>query len=119
MQKRYIERAPGCHEPPPVPFQHRKGNRKSAPKPGTAEEARHQAQQAKALARVGPPSTLHPSKQSGSLLVNTAPVSVWAAVYLNCITSGLTLDFSLPRSREANLVYDAKRCGTDIPLDQM
>ncbi|DBB01687.1 TPA: hypothetical protein ACH3X1_000319 [Trebouxia sp. C0004] len=51
VQKRYIERAPGCHEPPPVPFQHRKGNRKSAPKPGTAEEARHQAQQAKALAR--------------------------------------------------------------------
>jgi len=59
VQKRYIERAPGCHEPPPVPFQHRKGNRKSAPKPGTAEEARHQAQQAKALARVGPPPTLH------------------------------------------------------------
>lgn len=52
VQKRYVERAPGCHEPPPIPFQHRKGaNRKSAPKPGTAEEARQQAQQAKTLAR--------------------------------------------------------------------
>ena len=52
MQKRYIERAPGCHEPPPIPFQHRKGTRKSAPKPGSVEEARQQAQQAKTLARV-------------------------------------------------------------------
>ncbi len=111
VQKRYIERAPGCHEPPPVPFQHRKGNCKSAPKPGTAEEARHQAQQAKALASVGPAPTLHPSKQSCSLLANTAPESVWAALYLKCITSGLILELSLPRSQEASLVYDAKCFG--------
>lgn len=64
LQKRYVERAPGCHEPPPIPFQHRKGaNRKSAPKPGTAEEARQQAQQAKTLARVGRLLILHAATQ--------------------------------------------------------
>lgn len=52
MQMRYVERAPGCADPPPVPFQHRKTQRKSAPKPGTAEEARHQAEQQKKLAQV-------------------------------------------------------------------
>lgn len=52
LQMRYIERAPGCSDPPPVPFQHRKTQRKSAPKPGTAEEARMQAEQQKKLAQV-------------------------------------------------------------------
>ena len=54
MQMRYVERAPGCADPPPVPFQHRKTQRKSAPKPGSVEEARHQAQQQKKLAQVLP-----------------------------------------------------------------
>lgn len=52
MQSQYVERAPTCHDPPAVPFQHRKTTRKSAPKPGTPEEARHQAQQHKKLAQV-------------------------------------------------------------------
>ena len=58
-QKRYIERAPGCHEPPPVPFQYRKTERKSAPKSGTPEYARQQAQQAIALARVSQTSCVY------------------------------------------------------------
>ena len=54
LQSRYIERAPGCKEPPPVPFQHKKGPaRKSAPKPGTIEEARQQASASRKLSRVG------------------------------------------------------------------
>ena len=52
MQSQYVERAPMCHDPPAVPFQHRKTTRKSAPKAGTPEEARHQAQQQKKLAQV-------------------------------------------------------------------
>lgn len=112
VQKRYIERAPGCHEPPPVPFQHRKGNRKTAPKPGTAEEARHQAQQAKALARVGPP--LH-SAASTSVLQLAREHNT--SVCMGCNLSGLHLHFSLPRSQEASLVYDTKHFGMHIPSD--
>lgn len=52
VQSRYIERAPGCAEPPPMPFQHKKGARKSAPKPGSIEEAREQANQSRKLSRV-------------------------------------------------------------------
>lgn len=52
VQMRYVERAPGCADPAPVPVQHRKTQRKSAPKPGTPEEARHQAEQQKKLAQV-------------------------------------------------------------------
>ncbi|KAL3143158.1 hypothetical protein ABBQ38_002018 [Trebouxia sp. C0009 RCD-2024] len=51
VKSRYIERAPGCAEPPPVPFQHKKGARKSAPKPGSIEEAREQANQSRKLSR--------------------------------------------------------------------
>ena len=114
MQKRYIERAPGCHEPPPVPFQHRKGNRKSAPKPGTAEEARHQAQQAKALARVGPPPPLHPSRNPVMQLACEHSTNVCMGT-----PSGLNLNFSLPKSQGASLAYDTERFGMHILLDPM